>query len=147
MTIVSSTNRYAIQQVFQLRVQTPAPYVPQLLAAISQETNLAYGDYTDVSFEQTDGIQRFKSTGTGRNVQTADVVDVACSELSLFIGDDAMTIEAVLRVLYRVHPYEEPVITLTPTLRSLHVAGMDEDNPNRFWNQPVQDWVPPEHRS
>ena len=52
----------------------------------------------------------------------------------------------VLRSIYASHPYEEPVVFVETCVRTLHIRGVDEDNPNRFWNNEAEDWVPEEHR-
>ena len=92
------------------------------------------------------GVQQFRSCGTGRNAATARVVEVACTELSVFLPDDPALTARVLEAVYHAHPYEEPVIFVTPCLRTLHIRGMEKDNPNRFWNNAAEDWVPDEHR-
>ena len=71
---------------------------------------------------------------------------VSCVELSLFLKPDDALITHVIETIYAAHPYEEPVIFVTPCVRACHIRGLDQDNPNRFWNAAPADWVPPEHR-
>jgi hypothetical protein len=56
------------------------------------------------------------------------------------------TLERLIGAIYAAHPYEEPVILVSAGVRTRHITGIDEDNPNRFWNRPTEDWVPTEHR-
>ncbi|NND19470.1 MAG: hypothetical protein HKN98_12915, partial [Silicimonas sp.] len=107
---------------------------------------LRYGDYDCVAYRTAAGVQQFRSLGSGRNAATEKVVEVPCVEVSFFIGSNEDRAVAVLRAIYSAHPYEEPVIFVEPCVRTLHIRGMDEDNPNRFWNNEAEDWVPDEHR-
>ncbi len=142
--------RFQIQAGFLIAVQTPEASVDALKNAVLGVVSLAYGDYDQVAFCSPPGQQQFRSLGTGRNDATQSAVSVACCELRFFAGQDSQDLQAVMLALYDAHPYEEPVIFVTPCLRSLHVRGTDEDNPNRFWNRQdepeVQAWLPPEHR-
>jgi hypothetical protein len=74
------------------------------------------------------------------------VVEVPCVELSFFLSHDEPKAVQVLKSIYSSHPYEEPVVLVESCLRTLHIRGMDEDNPNRFWNCETEDWVPEQHR-
>ncbi len=116
------------------------------LDTVLVDNALKYGDYDRVTFRTALGIQQFRSLGSGRNTATERVVEVPCVELSFFIGGDEARAVQTLRNIYAVHPYEEPVIFVEPCVRTLHIRGMDEDNPNRFWNNEAEDWVPEEHR-
>jgi len=51
----------------------------------------------------------------------------------------------VIEAIYFAHPYEEPVIFVETGMRTLHIRGLDEENPHRFWNAERADWVPEEH--
>ncbi len=148
MTLVPLTSdRFSTEDGVHVVVQVPEPSCQGLIDRILTETPLAWGDYDSVSFRTAPGTQQFRSTGAGRNPATAGVVEVPCVELSFFLplGDDTHTAR-VVAAIYDAHPYEEPVIFLTPCMRSLHIRGRDEDNPNRFWNAPPADWVPGAHR-
>ncbi|MEM9580557.1 MAG: hypothetical protein AAF891_07695 [Pseudomonadota bacterium] len=143
---LAAQTRFTATPVFILSVQVPRTHANAVLAAMTEACDLNYGDYDHVSFEQTEGIQRFRSKGTGRNARTEDVVEVPCTVLSAQLPHDADTACATLQAIYDAHPYEEPVISLTPSIGTRHIRGLDEDNPNRFWNQKTLDWVPPAHR-
>ncbi|MCV6585913.1 MAG: hypothetical protein OIF47_10305 [Marinibacterium sp.] len=138
--------RYTPQPGLRLVIQIPQPDVRRVLDAITATDPLRYGDYDQVSFETQSGQQRFRALGTGRNTATDSAVSVPCAELSVFLADDPERLDAVLRAIYDSHPYEEPVILIQPCWRSCHVRGLDEDNPNRFWNRAPADWVPGPHR-
>ncbi len=145
MTMKNRSDRFNIQEGFEISVQVPQLHAEPLLQAIYPLYSLRYGDYDRVSFQSEIGIQRFRSLPGGRIAATENVVEVPCVELSFFIHDQDCARE-VVQALYVKHPYEEPVILIRPALRSLNRAGMDEDNPNKFWNRPPEDWVPEVHR-
>lgn len=140
------TKRFAVEVGHIVYVQVPEPQARELISAIGEAWALKYGDYDQVAFTTASGVQQFRSLGTGRNVATDGAVEVPCVEVSVFVegGEEGLT--SVLEAIYNIHPYEEPVIYVVPASRTLHVRGMDEDNPNRFWNREPQDWVPDEHR-
>lgn len=138
--------RYRVEDVLILRVQVPQTHAERILDAITQVCDLAYGDYTHVSFEEAAGTQRFAATGAGRNTATGRVVCVPCVQLTAQLPASGHVARDVVTAIYDAHPYEEPVIDLSPAFGTRHVRGMDEDNPNRFWNSDMPDWVPSEHR-
>lgn len=140
------TDRFTSESGVRIIVQVPEPQAQDILDAVTAECALAYGDYDRVSFRTAAGTQQFRSSGAGRNVATLTVVEVPCVELSFFLPGSGSTVVDVLGVIYARHPYEEPVIFVQSCIRTLHIRGMDEDNPNRFWNRARQDWVPGEHR-
>lgn len=140
------TSRFWSEQVFRMSVQLPQEYCEKVLRAVLSVSELRYGDYDHVSFESQPGMQRFRSRGTGRNIETHNVLTVPCVELSFLVGTDPSVVTQVLEAIYSVHPYEEPVICVEQCCRARHRRGVDEDNPNRFWNAAPADWVPKEHR-
>lgn len=139
------TERFTTEPGYTLTVEVPEERADAVVAAILKVVPLKWGDYDRVAFRGAPGNQQFRSLGTGRNAATADTVAVPCQRVSCFLPGSA-DLTAVLEAVYHAHPYEEPVVLVTPALRSAHVRGLDEDNPNRFWNRPAADWVPAEHR-
>lgn len=147
MTLPKLDNdRFVPENGLQIVVQVPETHAQKIVDAVLTEDDLKYGDYDCVTFRTAPGIQQFRSLGSGRNAATADVVEVPCLALSFFLGDgEAKAVQALKRI-YSSHPYEEPVVFVQPCVRTLHIRGLDEDNPNRFWNNEAEDWVPEEHR-
>ena len=139
-------DRFFPDQGFCVTVQVPSEHAREIIDAVLEQDALRYGDYECVTFESEPGTQSFRSTGEGRNSKTDGVVSVSCMEISFFLpADKARTIK-VIKAIYWAHPYEEPVIFVTPCLRTRHIRGLDEHNPNRFWNRNTPAWVPDEHR-
>ena len=140
------SDRFVAEEGLRIIVQVPDSCAQRIVDAILVEDALKYGDYDCVAFRTASGVQRFRSLGSGRNPATERVVEVPCVELSFFLSGGETEAARVLKAIYSSHPYEEPVVFVEPCLRTLHVRGMDEDNPNRFWNGDAEDWVPKEHR-
>lgn len=140
------THRFKPEKGLRLLVQVPDTDTQRLVDAVLAVTALRYGDYDSVTFRTSPGTQQFRSLGRGRNAATKRVVEVPCVELSFFLPDDEVTATKILEAIYSAHPYEEPVIFLITCLRTRHIRGLDEDNPNRFWNRQPEDWVPQEDR-
>ncbi|KIC07518.1 hypothetical protein RA19_23410 [Leisingera sp. ANG-M1] len=139
-------DRFVPEKGLRIIVQVPETRVQRIIDAVLAEDDLKYGDYDRVTFRTAPGVQRFRSLGSGRNAATGRVAEVACVELSFFLpGSEARAVK-VLETVYSSHPYEEPVVFVEPCVRTLHIRGLDEDNPNRFWNSAAEDWVPAEHR-
>jgi hypothetical protein len=138
--------RYYLEAGLRILVQVPAEALPRVEAAVLACDPLAHGDYDRVSFHAAEGVQRFRSCGGGRNAATADTVAVDCLEWQIFTTAQGEALDALIRAIYHAHLYEEPVIHLVPAQRCRHRRGMDEDNPNRFWNRAPAAWVPPAHR-
>jgi len=143
---VLSTNRFTIENGFRISVQVPDQNAQSVLEQVLKETALKCGDYDSVTFKTALGTQQFRSLGTGRNTATEGAVEVPCVELSFFLENKEALVARVVEAIYRAHPYEEPVVFVQACLRTLHIRGVDEDNPNRFWNSASADWVPEEHR-
>lgn len=147
MTLPKLDNeRFLTENGLRIIVQVPATHAQKIVAAVLFDDALKYGDYDCVTFRTTPGIQQFRSLGSGRNTATEKAVEVPCVELSFFLGSDEAKAVQVLRSIYSSHPYEEPVVFVETCVRTLHIRGVDEDNPNRFWNNEAEDWVPEEHR-
>ncbi len=136
------SDRFKPQSGHLVQVQVPQSALQSVLDAIYAVDPLSWGDYDHVSFASATGEQRFRGLGTGRNAATDGVLTVYCTELSFFVGGDVVP---VIEAIYSAHPYEEPVIFVQPVTRCTHVAGQDEDNPNRIWNRTEPpDWLKPE---
>jgi hypothetical protein len=140
------TQRFIPEHGFRIALQVPQTHTQIILDTIMQITSFKYGDYDQVSFTTSVGTQQFRSLGSGRNAPTQSVVSVPCVELSVFVEKDDTLLARVIDAVYNAHPYEEPVIFITNCLRTQHIRGLDEDNPNRFWNTSALNWVPSEHR-
>ena len=143
---VLNNDRFTSEAGLKVVVQVPNAHAERILDSVLQHADLKYGDYDRVAFRTTEGVQQFRSLSGGRNAATDDVVEVPCLEVSFFLQNDDAVLTEVLKAIYWAHPYEEPVVHVTPCLRTLHIRGLDEDNPNRFWNRESEDWVPNEHR-
>lgn len=140
------TSRFTPEPGFRVTVQTPDQNAQTIVEHVLAQVTLKYGDYDSVTFRSAAGLQQFRSLGSGRNTATEAVVEVPCVELSFFLESNEALVTRVVEAIYSAHPYEEPVVFVESCLRTLHIRGLDEDNPNRFWNSAPADWVPKEHR-
>ena len=142
----ASSNRFKQENCYRIHVQIPQSRYAVFAQHMRSITPLIYGDYDSVIFKTVLGEQSFRSSGNGRNCATENAVCVPCVEASFFVEGDARHLSTVVEAIYDIHPYEEPVIYVAAVTRTLHVRYMDEDNPNRFWNNASEDWVPKKHR-
>ena len=139
------SKRFATETGYTLTVEVPEERADAVVEAVLTVVPLKWGDYDRVAFRSVAGTQQFRSLGTGRNVATEGTMAVPCQRLTCFLPGST-DVTAVLEAVFHAHPYEEPVMLVAPAIRTLHVRGLDEDNPNRFWNRPVDGWVPEAHR-
>jgi hypothetical protein len=128
-------DRFTIEEGLLVRLEVPTQNHQQVMAAVREASDLRCGDYDKVSFTTTPGIQRFRSLGAGRNRAKETISEWESVEVNFFLPTDREIVEAVLRAIYATHPSEEPVIHILAAARPLHIRGLDEDNPNRFWNR------------
>ncbi len=143
MSVNLKSWRFATENVLQVSVMVPDENAQSVMDAVLEVTDLKYGDYDKVMFKSAAGVQSFRSLGTGRNKATGKIVNVPCCEVVFTIPANEDLSARVLEAVFDKHPYEEPVIHITQTTRTLHHRGLDEDNPHRFWNS-VVNWLPPE---
>ena len=142
---IQSNNRFNVESGWRVSVQVPADCEHTVFDAVLESTQLRYGDYEAVTFSSAVGTQNFRSLGSGRNRPNQHNVKVPTVELSFFFAGTAGELEQVIRAIYDTHPYEEPVVYVDRVDRTLHIRGIDEDNPNRFWNRSAaNEWVPHE---
>lgn len=141
-----TSDRFTTESGFRVTVQVPNPNVQTIVDNILTVTALKCGDYDRVTFATAAGVQQFRSLEGGRNSATEATLEVPCVELSVFVENSQTVVTQVIEAIYFAHPYEEPVIFVEACLRTLHIQGLDENNPNRFWNAAPADWVPKEHK-
>jgi hypothetical protein len=142
-----ASNRFTTEPGHLVMIEVPQEAMARVRDAILEIDPLAQGDYDRVAFTSAAGIQQFRALGTGRNRATQNAVTVPCVDLRLFTALQGLDLARLVEAAYHAHPYEEPVIFMTATTRMRHVPGLDEDNPNRFWNRPDADWLPKDHRA
>ena len=140
-----TTERFISEHGFRITVQVPDENAKIVTAEILNQSDLEYGDYDSVTFKTAIGVQQFRSLGGGRNAATETILEVPCIELSFFLANDEALVARVIEAIYSVHPCEEPVMYGKACLRILHIRGLDEDNPNRFWNAAPANWLPNQH--
>ena len=141
-----ASDRFSLEQGTRLLVQVPEEAAGRVLQAMLQVEPLFWGDYDQVAFTTSTGVQQFRVRSQARNAVTDQAVEVPCVELQVFVPKVGQALEPLLCAIYHAHTYEEPVIQLVAAARSCHRRGQDEANPNRFWNQSPADWVPLSHR-
>ena len=143
------SERFSVEQGIRILVQVPESDADAVQQAILSVDPLVWGDYDRVSFTSALGIQQFRSLPGGVNAAMEHEAQVACVELQVFTPARGAELERILSAIYAAHPYEEPVIQLVEATRTRHVPGLDEGNPNRFWNRSdaeMPEWVPEAHR-
>ncbi|MEM6589032.1 MAG: hypothetical protein AAF641_11340 [Pseudomonadota bacterium] len=137
------SSRFTLETGFHVTVQVPESHTDRVMAAIMKTASLEQGDYDSVAFRTAQGVQQFRSLGTGHNPESPGVVEIPCLELGFFMPNDPRRVTEMLEAIYHAHPYEEPVIRVQDASRTRHIPGLDEGNPNRIWNSPDAEWYKP----
>ncbi|MGR3617242.1 MAG: hypothetical protein ACU0BB_14515 [Paracoccaceae bacterium] len=142
-----TSDRFHVEAGTRVFVQVPEADAQRVLDAILTHDPLGWGEYDQVSFTTAIGTQKFRVLPSSRNAATENMVSVPCVELQFFTTAQEQALEPILCAIYDAHPYEEPVVQMIAAHRTRHISGLDEENPNRFWNRENADWVPEQHRS
>lgn len=97
-----------IEEACLFRVQIPTDDVPQVLEAIINITPLRYGNYEQVAFRYSRGIQQYKPLA-GSKTGAAELIHIPCDEISFTVPRHDEIITAIIDALFESHPHEEPV--------------------------------------
>ena len=111
------TKNATIQKECLFRVQIPADDVSKVLEAIINITPLRYGNYEQVAFRYSKGIQQYKPL-VGSKKGKAELVHIPCDEISFTVPQHDEVITAVIDAIFETHPHEEPVILIQEVLRT-----------------------------
>ena len=139
-----ASGRFTQEKGFHIVLQVPETHVQIVIDAILDVAVLKQGDDDSVAFISISGLQQFRCLVTVRNPNSPGLINVPCLEVSFFLENEPAMITQVIEAIYDAHPYEEPVIRIQEALRTKHIPGVDEDNPNRIWNARDADWYKPD---
>ena len=109
--------------------------VEKILKAIVEVTSLRYGRYDNVSFQSTEGVQRFRSLSGAHMGESAEVVELPVVELTFSIPYDETILKNVIDQIFEANAAEEPVIYIKEIWSTRAIDYSDKTNPNRFWNR------------
>jgi hypothetical protein len=125
---------YRLERVYLVCVHVPSASVDKVLQSLAAAVGLEYGKYDQVAFIDAEGSEQFRPlAGAKSGAQQIAVADPS-KVVTVSLVHDATVLHKALDAIYRVHPYEEPVIYVTEGWRS-RSTNSDENNPNRWWNQ------------
>jgi len=146
MTIMQSvfdTPPIGMQPMWLIMFQAPAEDIDRVFEAITEITPLDQGKTDRNGYRAPSGIEYYRpraGTPTGAEDETRHRPDV--DEMRFYLPRDPDLLSAVIRAIYDVHSYYEPVITVSEVLRSLCKGLDDSKNPHRWWNK-AGDWKNP----
>jgi hypothetical protein len=113
-----------VVEVYHFRVVVPAGYEPELLHSIEKVVPLTYGNYDRVAWVSSPGMQQYRvlpgadpASPDDKNVIAAedDLVKLKCVAVEFSIPrDDALKRSVIEEGIYRVHPWDEPVVSVYP---------------------------------
>ncbi len=131
-----ATQSATICREFILRTYVPEVDVARTLAAVTEIVPLRYGSYTDVAFQSTVGIQRFRPVAGSHIGDAQEIMEFPVVEVVFSIPHDEDILRRVIDRIFSVHIAEEPVIYIDEGWSTRARDYADKSNPNRFWNRP-----------
>ncbi len=130
------TRPITMEPLWQITFQAPAEDIDRVFDAIRAIAPLVHGKTDQNAFRSPGGVEYYRPgegtpTGAEDDIRRRPGVD----EIRFFLPRDPALLDRVIEEIYRIHPYYEPVITLSEILRS-RTKGLDDNlNPNRWWNR------------
>ncbi|WP_299752792.1 hypothetical protein [uncultured Tateyamaria sp.] len=121
-----------LEPVWVIHVELGPEDDERIRLVLCDEVRLAYGDYDQVSFETATGTQFFRGAqGTASGpMETATSRQVRV--LSFSITKDRRLLDAAMRIIHRLHSYEEPVIYVQDAFASRSLPEKRQ-NENKWW--------------
>ncbi|MCZ6830994.1 MAG: hypothetical protein O7F73_15675 [Gammaproteobacteria bacterium] len=119
-----------IQKECLFRVQIPADDVSKVLEAIINITPLRYGNYEQVAFRYSAGIQQYRPL-VGSKTGEAELIHMPCDEISFTVTKHDGVITAVIDAIFESHPHEEPVILIQEVICTRFKYGQMKQNKYR----------------
>ena len=101
----------------KIEIYIPEEYTQKLREALNDIGALGFGNYDNV-------MSAAKITGYWRPLENANPFDGKINEISkapedkIEFSTDVKNIENIIKVMKKVHPYEEPVINIIPLLNN-----------------------------
>lgn len=122
------TESTTIQKECLFRVQIPADDVSKVLETIVNITPLKYGNYEQVVFRYSTGIQQYRPL-VGSKTGGAELIHIPCDEISFTVPKHDEVITAVIEAIFESHPHEEPVILIQEVICTRFKYGQTKDTP------------------
>lgn len=130
-----SLERFSLQKVWILNVQTPDVALPELISAIECGIELRQGNYSRCMYVRRDGLTRFKNEN-GAHGGAEDVVrQVTSAEIIITLPYEPQRLTAALHCIAEAHVHEEPTIHISEGFSFLAGPDADRTNQNRYWNR------------
>lgn len=142
----SSTDAIELIPFWRIRLNGTLDDVDRIFDAVIKVTPLIYGNTDHNAFRTEAGYEYYRPTAdtpTGAEEETCKRPGVV--ELSFAIEPDENLLKEIMNIIYQLHSYYEPPITVEPILRSATKGLDDSDNPYRWWNT-VGDWKTAEEK-
>lgn len=106
-----ATEGATIDKECLFRVQIPPDDVSKVLEAIRNITPLRYGNYEQVAFRSSTGMQQYRPL-VGSRTGEVELIRIPCDEISFTVPERDEVITAVIEAIFESHPHEEPVIMI-----------------------------------
>ncbi len=121
---------------WRVRWLAPEEEIDRLFDEIIKVAPLVYGKTDRNAIRAAPCYEYYRpmeGTPTGAEQDTRKRPGIV--EMSVTIPPDQKQLESIIEVIYQLHSYYEPPISVEPVLRS-ETRGLDDShNPNRWWNK------------
>lgn len=131
-----STRAIKMIPYWRIRFLAPDDEIDGLFDAIKVIAPLVYGKTDQNAYRANSGYEYYRPMeGTPTGAETETRKRPSITEMNLAIPTDQKLLEKIIDVIYEMHSYYEPPISVEPILRS-ETKGLDDSkNPNRWWNK------------
>jgi len=134
------TTSVKMEAMLRLRFQAPPEDVERIMAAVTALTPLTIGKYDSNAYQSAGGVERYRPLeGAAAGAESELRRRPGVVEVSFHLPNDAGLLERMIEAIFRVHSYQEPLITVESVLVSRSKGLDDSDNPHRWWNT-TGDW-------
>ncbi len=103
---------------FRVKVYVIEAYLEKVLEAVKTVTNLKYGNYDGVSWASCPGVERCvaREGSTAYDGEVDQPFSTNSIKLEFSIPRDKSLLGDVVEKIMEVHPWDEPVISISETL-------------------------------
>ena len=128
--------------VWTLEIQTLPEHIDRILDAVMKVHPLSYGRYrrnasiSAVGKETAQPETGSTTTTHKEGFTTGQIETYPMVELKISVQRDLDALQRIMDVVLHVHHYEQPVILVREDWASRANYNPDNNNPNRWWNNP-----------
>lgn len=128
------TTPTVLEREWVVTIDTPVAGVEPLLTALGQGLPLRQGPYDNCLYVREGGFQQFRALEGSHAGDEGTIQRTPASQVVFSMPADIDMLRTAFDVIFAAHVNEEPTIRVTEAWSSRSKL-LDDNNPNRYWNQ------------